>query len=689
MANKLLLEIGVEEIPANFMEGALSRLKISAEQRLTESRIDFKKIECLGTPRRMALLVSNISDKQKDLEEKIKGPIKNIAYDKKNKPTKILINFLKRINCKPEDVSIEAIGDNEYVFVKKFTKGARTCEVLKILPEIILSMTFPKSMRWGNYDIKFARPIRWLVALFNNEIINFSIEEVITSNFTKGHSTLSDYKVLLKNAEEYKDVLKKEKVIVDQKERRQTILKQINKLEKTLKVDIVIDNDLLNEVVYLLEYPTVFYGSFDKEFLTLPKHTIITPMKDHQRYFSVFRDNKIQPYFIGVRNGDKHSLQIVRKGNEKVLRARLKDVQFFYNEDLKVKLEDRVSKLKNIVYQAKLGTVLDKVKRVQSLSLKIGKELNFSNKNIQKLNRAAYLCKADLVTNMVNEFNELQGIMGEIYALENKEDIDVARAIRSHYLPRYSGDELPTDDLGIVISIADKIDSIVGSFGLGNKPKGSHDPFGLRRQAIGIINIIIKNSLRINLDDLFDTSINLFNGKNIANKKPLKTDLESFFWQRLKVIFSEDGFRYDLINSVLDTKLNNLWALKKKVIFLSSIAESNEFKKLSVALSRIYSLSRQTNNGMADVSLFENSWEKSLYKATEKSKKDITKESKEYNYNGIIRALNELANPINDFFDNVMVMTEDIKIRNNRLALLKDIELLSKELCNFDEIVFK
>jgi len=688
MTNKLLLEIGTEEIPAKFMEGALLQLKNKAEEKLLENRINFAKIECFGTPRRIVLAVSDISSRQSDLEEKSRGPIKKAAYDEKNEPTKALLGFLKNNGCRMEDLSVETVGGNEYVFVKKFKKGDEAKGVLeKILPEIILSLTFPKSMRWGDSEIKFARPVRWLLALLNNKIINFSIEGLKASNLTRGHRTLADRNVVVKSAEKYFDALRKEKVIVDQKERKDVILKQIEKLEKTLKARIVVESDLLEEIIYLVEYPTVFSGSFDKEFLSLPKYAIITPMRDHQRYFPVFRGEELLPCFIGVRNGDAGSLKTVQKGNERVLRARLKDVQFFYNEDLKKKLEERVDELKGIVYQAKLGTVFDKVQRILSLSHLIGKELGFSKERIPKLDRAVYLCKADLVTGMVNEFGELQGIMGKEYALKNGEDSDVAEAIRSHYLPRYAEDGLPADDLGIIISIADKLDSVVGSFALGTRLKGSHDPFGLRRQAIGVINIILKNSLKIDLDALFEAAINLFDDKIIVNKGSLKTDLDLFFKQRLRVIFDESGFRYDLINSVIDYKLSDLLVLKGKLTALTLVAETEEFKSLSVALSRAYSLSQKVANDKVEMALFENSWEKDLYNSAEKVKGEVSKKLKEADYAGIIEALRELIVPINNFFDNVLVMSDKTETRNNRLALLKNIEQLSRQLCDFEKIV--
>jgi len=688
MTNKLLLEIGTEEIPAKFMTGALLQLKTKAEEKLLENRINFGKVECFGTPRRIALLVSDIASRQNDLEEKVRGPIKKAAYDEKNQLTKALEGFLKNNNCSAGDLFFETVGSSEYVFVKKFTKGAEAKKLLEvILPEIILSLNFPKSMKWGDYDIRFARPIRWLVALFNSKVINFSIEDLKTSNTTRGHRTLSDRKIVIKSAEKYLDILRREKVIVDQKEREEIILKQINKLEKDLDAKIIIEAELLEEIVYLVEYPTAFSGSFDKEFLALPKYAVITPMRDHQRYFPVFRGETLLPCFVGVRNGDTRLLKAVQKGNERVLRARLEDVQFFYNEDLKKTLEQRANDLKGIVYQAKLGTVYDKVQRILKLSRLIGKELNLPKDRFQKLERAVLLCKADLVTGMVNEFSELQGVMGKEYALKNGEDVEVAEAIRSHYLPRYSGDELPSDDLGIIISLADKVDSITGSFALGVRLKGSHDPFGLRRQAIGVINIILKNSLKINLDYLFDSVISLFDDKIIVNKASLKPDLDLFFKQRLKVILDESGFRYDLISSLIDHKLGDLLSLRGKLVVLASVAEKSEFKNLTVALSRAYTLSQKAVGDKVEIALFENDWEKNLYGWVEKVKKEIAEELKKNNYSGVIETLKKLITPINDFFDNVLVMAEKTEVRNNRLALLKNIVQIAGQLCDFEKIV--
>ena len=688
MQNTLLFEIGTEEIPAKFMTTALEQMRNNIENKLTENRIHFGKIGCFGTPRRIAVMVQDIAEKQSDLEKQLKGPSKKAAFDENNEATKALLGFLKSNHCSMDDIFFETVGSLDCVFVKKFEKGIESKIILEtLLPELIFAINFPKSMKWKDYSIRFARPIRWLVAMFNQDIIDFSIEGLKSSNITRGHRTLSNREIVIEDVEKYIDILRDAKVMVDQNEREQRILNQIEELEKTLNCKALIEKDLLEEVVYLVEYPTAFYGSFDEEFLALPKEAIITPMKDHQRYFPVLQNEELLPNFIGVRNGDSHALQTVQKGNERVLRARLKDAQFFYNEDLKEKLESKVEQLKTIVYQVKLGTIFEKVQRIQGLSRAIGERMGLSKTELEKLNRAAYLAKADLVTGMVNEFDELQGIMGREYALKNGEEEEIAEAIFSHYLPRNSEDELPSDTFGMIISLSDKLDSIVGSFGIGVVPTGSQDPFGLRRQAIGILNILLKNGLKLSLDFMFDESIALFKDKISKDKDTLKADLEVFFKQRLKVIFNENGFRYDFVDSVMETKLENIFTLKEKLEVLESLGKTEEFKTLSVALSRVYSLSKKAEGATIKVEQFESDWEKNLHFVYTQVNNKVLTLLEDGNQTAGIEELYKLTDVIHAFFDHVMVMVEDVDVKNNRLALLKNIEIMSKRICNFDKLI--
>jgi glycyl-tRNA synthetase beta chain len=688
MENILLFEIGTEEIPAKFFPNILDQFKNNTQDKLTENRIQYGRVECFGTPRRLSLLVYDIALSQTELEQKVKGPSLKVAYNDAGEPTKALLGFLKGNGGSLEEVFVESVNDVKYIFLNKFQKGELTKRIVeKLLPEILCSLNFPKSMRWRDYSIRFARPIRWLVGMLNKEIINFSIEGLHSSNVTQGHRTLSNHPIPIEDAKNYLNILRENRVLVDQKERERMILKGISEIEENLKANVLVDPDLLHEVVFLVEYPTPFYGSFSEEFLELPKEAIITPMKDHQRYFPVMRQDNLLHYFVAVRNGNDTALETVQNGNERVLRARLKDAQFFYNEDLKETLDVKVEKLKTIVYQVKLGTIYDKVLRMQELSHVIGVKLGLSEENLKKLHRATTLCKADLVTGLVNEFDELQGIMGREYALKNGEDVEIANSIYGHYLPRFSGDELPKDTLSMIMSIADKLDSIVGSFGIGVIPTGSQDPFGLRRMAIGIVNIILKNSLNVDLSHLFQTAIKTLKDKITVGEETLLNDLNQFFKQRLKGSFIESGFSYDLVDAVLDDKLQDILSLKEKLEVLTKLSDTEDFKSLVTGLTRGASLAKEAKtNIMVSKKLLESKEEIRLYEVFESVQIGIEQSMKNRDFSKALHQLSNLTEPIHDFFENVMVMVEDVQLRNNRLVLLKNIEDLARVICNFEKI---
>lgn len=690
MAENLLFEIGTEEIPAKFMPDTLEQVKNIAQNKLNENRIAYKNIKTFGTPRRIALIVEGLEEKQADLNELVKGPSKKVAFDENNQMTKAAQGFLRSQGVEEKDIIIDKVGEVEYIFIKKHVEGGKTKELLKvILPEIISSISFPKSMRWKDYNIRFARPIRWITALFGSEVIEFSIEGASSGNKTRGHRTLSNVDIELKNADEYVGALNKNFVMVDQDERSKVIVEQINKLASEANGRAIIEEDLLEEVIYLVEYPTALMGSFEDEFLELPKEAVITPMKEHQRYFPmVDNSGKLMPNFITIRNGNAEYLATVKVGNERVLRARLKDAQFFYNEDLKEKLENKVEKLKTIVYQEKLGTIFEKVERIGKLAEFIANRLNFNDEQKKLLQRAVYLSKADLVTGMVGEFDELQGIMGKEYAIKSGEKPEIAEAIASHYLPRFSGDEIPKDIFGQIISISDKLDSIVGSFGIGVQPTGSQDPYGLRRQAIGIINVILYSDFNINIDELITYASSLLKDKLTVEEDILKQDLLKFFKQRLKINLTEKGFKYDIIDAVLSIKLDNIKETGIKVVDISKSQEDTEnFKQFLTAIIRVSNLvSKAENCSQVDEDLFENQNEHHLYKVVCNVNTELQGKIDKKQYFDAIGVLYELIRPINEFFETTMVLVENEKIKNNRLALLRMIIENSIKICDFTKI---
>ena len=497
MNNYLLLEIGVEELPSRFGQTTLDQIENNLSKLLKEERINFDNIEKYATPRRLTFVIKNLADKATDLEEEVKGPAKKIAVDADGNFTKPALGFMKSKGLDPENVYFKQLGNAEYLFGTIKQEGKHTSEVLKtIVPEAIKNVTFPKAMRWGGKNMRFARPIRWMVALLNNEVLDIDLEGIKSSNITRGHRFLGEKEFEVNSVEEYFEKLDKNFVVLDQHKRKEMIREQAIEVAKSLGGEVELDEDLLEEITFLVEYPTAFYGEFDEEYVKLPKEVVTTPMKEHQRYFPVLKDGKLLPNFIAVRNGDSNRIDLVKAGNEKVLRARLADALFFYHEDTKKPLESFVDKLQTVVFQAKLGTVYDKTLRIEKLSQVILNELNMTESKENTL-RAAKLCKADLVTNMVFEFTELQGIMGRDYAQVSGENEEVCQGIFEHYLPRFAGDILPETNTGIALSIADKLDSIAGFFAIGIKPSGSQDPYALRRQALGILSILLDESFNL------------------------------------------------------------------------------------------------------------------------------------------------------------------------------------------------
>lgn len=689
MITNLLFEIGTEEIPAKYMPNALKQLKAAISAKLKENRITYKEIIPVGTPRRVAVLVKGISTKQSDVNEMVKGPSKKVAYDSDGVLSKALIGFMRSHGISESDIVIQQVDGIDYIFTNKIESGKDTKEILmNLLPEVIYSFSFPKSMRWKDYSIRFARPVRWIVALLGKEVIEFSIEGVSSSNITKGHRALSDGSIVLDSADEYVDRLRDAYVMAVPEDRKESIVKQVNELAQSVNGKVIIDEELLNEVVFLVEYPTALMGNFSKEFLELPNEVVITPMKEHQRYFHVVdSDGRLLPHFITVRNGNAEYIDTVRIGNERVLRARLKDAQFFYQDDLKESLENKVEKLKTVVFQEKLGTIYDKVNRILMLSEFIGNKLSLTEVQISKLKRAAYLCKADLVTGMVNEFDELQGIMGKEYALKSGEDPDVAEAIYSHYLPRYSGDSIPMDTTGQILSISDKLDSCVGIFGIGLQPTGSQDPYGLRRSCIGIISVITESGMHIDIGTLIDYSIRLYGDKLTEDCSKLHSIIMDFFKQRLRVGLIDKGYRHDIVDTVLGTNLDDINNIIKKI---SEISEAQvrdaRFKDLVTSLTRVFNLAAKALDVNIDTNIFENQYEYHLYTMNLNIKEAVEQKLMQGNVTGAIKSLYGLIDPINAFFENTMVIVENDIVKRNRLSLLNAVADTALQVCDFTKI---
>ena len=690
MAN-YLLEIGTEEIPAKFMPGTLNQLRENAKKKLEERRLKYEKVRVMGTPRRLSLIIEGLAEKEEDLQEEVRGPAKKAAFDPEGKFTKAAEGFARSQGVQVESLIIKETGNGEYLFALREVKGKPTAEVLpEIVPQIITSLSFPKPMRWGNKEMRFARPIRWLVSLLDEQIIPFELEGLRAGRYTRGHRFLGSQEFVVVKPETYVQQLKENFVLVDQDERKAECWRQIQELAQTAGGVVTEDEDLLEEVTYLLEWPTALLGSFAESYLAIPEEVVITPMREHQRYFPVRdKDGKLLNRFITVRNGNAEYLDIVRAGNEKVLKARLADARFFWEEDQKIKLEEYLPRLETIVFQESLGTITQKVARIKKNVGRLSQILKLGDAIQANALRAAELAKADLVTNMVYEFPELQGIMGRYYALLSGELPQVAQAILEHYQPRFAGDAIPASAEGALISIADKMDTIAGCFAIGIEPTGSQDPYALRRQAMGICLILLGHKYEVALDELIALALANYEGVLPGEKLGEDTHkkIKEFFQPRIKNILSDEGHSYDVIDAVLGIDYNYVTLTAARARALTTMKGNVEFQALLTSFTRAYNLAKKADQGMVNPEYLVEDAEKALYKELKEAESKVKDLEAEKNYGEIINVLSHLSHPINRFFNELMVMAEDEKIRNNRLGLLLQIVELTRKVGDLSKIV--
>ena len=667
MAKDLLFEIGAEEIPAGFMPNILGQLKQLAETKLNDAHLPFESIATYGTPRRLALIVKGLADTSAEISERHKGPSASIAYDADGNPTKAAIGFARGKGLDVADLVVE----DGYIYAETKTAGVPAKDIVTdMLPQLITGLNFPKSMHWGDLDAKFVRPVRWLVALLDEEVIPVEFATVQSGNVTRGHRFLGADEITIKNAASYVDTLKENFVMVDQDARRELISKQLHDIASSKNASIVWDDDLLEEINYLVEWPTALCGGFEESYLALPDAAIITPMKDHQRYFPlVDQDGKLLPMFLTVRNGSDHSIEVVQAGNERVLRARLDDAKFFFNEDRKKPLIDRQDGLTKIVFQEGLGNLADKTERLLTLGRVFSEECELHEDARVVLERATELAKTDLTTGMVTEFTELQGVMGKEYALLDGESPEVAEAIFEQYLPRFAGDVLPQTEAGKVLSIIDKIDNIVATFSRGLIPTGSQDPYALRRQTIGILNILLNSEWNISLRPIIVESMNLLNVP--ADKQDeLLGQVEEFITLRLKNIFLDREVPHHVIDLLLSN--NELSVADAEGLVKALLANRiDENVELVQAFTRMYNLVKDVTYTSVDESLLKEDAERALYEmATKASEASIDAWDKN-DYDAIVAVPATLVPAINKFFEDVMVMDKDEAIKANRLQLVR------------------
>ena len=667
MAKDLLFEIGAEEIPAGFMPNILGQLKQLAETKLNDAHLPFESIATYGTPRRLALIVKGLADTSAEISERHKGPSASIAYDADGNATKAAIGFARGKGLDVADLVVE----DGYIYAETKTAGVPAKDIVTdMLPQLITGLNFPKSMHWGNLDAKFVRPVRWLVALLDEEVIPVEFATVKSGNVTRGHRFLGADEITIKNAASYVDTLKENFVMVDQDARRELISKQLHNIAASKNASIVWDDDLLEEINYLVEWPTALCGGFEESYLALPDAAIITPMKDHQRYFPlVDQEGKLLPMFLTVRNGSDHSIEVVQAGNERVLRARLDDAKFFFNEDRKKPLIDRQDGLTKIVFQEGLGNLADKTERLLKLGRVFGEECGLHEDAAVVLERATELAKTDLTTGMVTEFTELQGVMGKEYALLDGESPEVAEAIFEQYLPRFAGDVLPQTEAGKVLSIIDKVDNIVATFSRGLIPTGSQDPYALRRQTIGILNILLGSEWNISLRPIFKASMELLNVP-AEKQDELLGQVEEFFTLRLKNIFLDREVPHHVIDLLLSN--NELSVADAEGLVNALLANRiDENVELVQAYTRMYNLVKDVEYTGVNSDLLKEDAEKALFEAASKASEASLAAWEANDYAAVVAVPATLVPAINKFFEDVMVMDKDEAIKANRLQLVR------------------
>ena len=667
MAKDLLFEIGAEEIPAGFMPNILGQLKQLAETKLNDAHLPFESIETYGTPRRLALIVKGLADASAEISERHKGPSASIAYDADGNATKAAIGFARGKGLDVADLVVE----DGYIYAETKTAGVPAKDIVsEMLPQLITGLNFPKSMHWGDLDAKFVRPVRWLVALLDEEVIPVEFATVQSGNVSRGHRFLGADEITIKNAASYVETLKENFVMVDQDARRELISKQLHDMAASKNASIVWDDDLLEEINYLVEWPTALCGGFEESYLALPDAAIITPMKDHQRYFPlVGQDGKLLPMFLTVRNGSDHSIEVVQAGNERVLRARLDDAKFFFNEDRKKPLIDRQDGLTKIVFQEGLGNLADKTERLLKLGSVFGEECGLHEDAAVVLERATELAKTDLTTGMVTEFTELQGVMGKEYALLDGESPEVAEAIFEQYLPRFAGDVLPQTEAGKVLSIIDKVDNIVATFSRGLIPTGSQDPYALRRQTIGILNILLGSEWNISLRPIFKASMELLNVP-AEKQDELLGQVEEFFTLRLKNIFLDREVPHHVIDLLLSN--NELSVADAEGLVNALLANRiDENVELVQAYTRMYNLVKDVEYTGVNSDLLKEDAEKALFEAASKASEASLAAWEAGDYAAVVAVPATLVPTINQFFEDVMVMDKDEAIKTNRLQLVR------------------
>jgi len=682
---ELFLEIGTEEIPAGFITRAMAEMEAMITKELTSARLSFGEVRTLATPRRLALAVKGIPAIQPDAEITVSGPSKKAAYDANGNPTKAAEGFARGQGVDVTSLRIIDTEKGEYLAVTKQETGRPAHELLsEILPQLIAGIPFKKSMRWGDLDVRFARPIHWIVALFDGIVVPFRFGNIESGTISRGHRFMANTPFPVRDFAHYLDECERHFVIPDPERRKDIIRRETHRVALATGGHLLPDEELLDQVTFLVEYPSAVAGTFPQEFLAVPKEVLITSMRSHQRYFSIVDDQgRLLPGFITINNTLTEDPSVVIKGNERVLRARLSDARFFFEEDKKIKLDERVEGLKKVVYQQKLGTSFEKMERFKALAEHLAEQLNPAVK--PQTVRAAWLCKADLISGMVGEFPEVQGIMGREYALLEGEEAAVANAIAEHYLPVQAGGDLPTSDCGAFISMADKLDTICGCFGVGLIPTGAADPYALRRATIGIIAIILDKGYRLSLPALINRSLELLGSKLTRPAGQVASDVLEFFRGRFVNLLGNE-YATDAVDAAVAAAFEDLVDVRARIAALDAFKSHPDFEPLAVAFKRIGNIIKEGNDALVDPALFQDDAEGALYQAFHSVKVMVDGNVTRGAWMDALTGIASLRGPVDSFFDRVMVMAEDQGVRANRLALLTAIARMFGRVADFSRI---
>ncbi|SMC23069.1 glycyl-tRNA synthetase beta chain [Desulfacinum hydrothermale DSM 13146] len=687
MGQEFYLEIGSEEIPAGYIGPALEAMAGQMVRFLTDHRIAHGTPVTTGTPRRLCLCIPDVAERQEASTTEIIGPPKSVAFDEAGNPTKAAEGFARNQGVQVSELAIKSTPKGEYVCLVKEEAGLPTRDLLqKMLPDFVAHIPFPKSMRWGSLSVTFARPVHWIVCLLGGQVVEFNYGDVTSGDRSFGHRFMAPEWIPVTGFQEHKKKLADHRVIVDMGERRDLILQGIREKAAEVGGTILEDPDLLDEVTNLLEYPYPLLGSFEEKYLALPPELLITVMKEHQRYFAITdAQDRLMPHFVTVANTVPRDPALVAAGNARVVRARLEDARFYYEEDQKVPLEDRAEELKSVVFHAKLGTSWEKVERFTALAQWLCDRLCPEKRDA--VTRAAFLCKADLVSGMVGEFPELQGIMGRAYARLQGEPEQVAQAIYEHYLPNRAGGPLPEGMEGTILSLADKMDTIVGCFGVGLLPTGTADPFALRRQTLGIIRIVLAKNLRFSLGAFIDQALPLLEAKMTEPQATVKAGVLDFFRGRLHHhLVSQEGLRPDIVDAALSVGIDDLVDAVARVRALAAFTQRPDFESLAVAVKRVGNIIKEGEKAPVEPEVFQAQVEKALHDAYEDAAQQIQARVASGDYDGALAAAAALREPIDAFFEGVLVMDKDETVRRNRLALLTAIHGLFNRIADFRKV---